>query len=132
MRAEAKAGLKAHLRDNMPSAEFDAFKATWDSELAAADINMLKAEIKILFAEMTKLAEIGDPNSVAAKAAMLRWKTLTAGFSRPRPEVGEGLNKGWDKALKDGAIAPQLPIDAKVTAYMRDVVANMRATGELG
>jgi DNA-binding transcriptional MerR regulator len=131
MSPETKAGLRAHLKANVPAENFEAFKATWKPELAAADTDMLKAEIKILFAEMTTLAEIGDTNSEAAKAAMLRWKKVTAGFSRPKPEVAEGLNKGWDKALKDGAIAPQLPIDQKVTTYMRDVAANMRANGEL-
>ena len=37
------------------------FKAAWDSRLAAAnmDMDMVMAEAKILFAEMTKLAEIG-------------------------------------------------------------------------
>ena len=80
-------------------------------------------------AEMKKLAEIGDPNSEAAKAAMMRWKTVAACFSRPKCEIHEGLNKGWDEALKDEAITPQLPIDQKVTNYMREVAANMRASG---
>lgn len=132
MSPEAKAGLRAHLKANVPSADFDAFKATWHPELAAADMDMLKAEIRILFAEMTKLAEIGDPSSEAAKVALLRWKKVTARFSPPRPEVRDGLNKGWDEALKDEAIALQLPIDQKVTTYMRAVVANMRTSGELG
>jgi len=126
MSPEAKAGLQAHLEANVPGEAFDAFRATWKPELAAADIAMLKAEIDILFAEMKKLAEIGDPNSEAARAAMLRWKAVTAGFSRPTSAVGKGLNKGWDAAVKDEAIAAQLPIDEKVTAYMRDVVANMK------
>ncbi len=132
MSPETKAGLRAHLKANVPAENFDAFKATWKPELAAADMDMLKAEIRILFAEMTKLAETGDPNSAAARAAMPRWKTVTAGISPHRPEVSKGVNKGWDAALKDGAIASQLPIDQKVTAYMRDVAANMRASGELG
>lgn len=128
MSPETKAGLGAHIRAHVPSADLEAFRATWKPELAAADMDMLKAEVKILFAEMKRLAEIGDPNSEAAKAAMLRWKTVTAGFSfsRPRPEVREGLNKGWDEALKDEAIAAQLPIDQKVTTYMREVAANLK------
>lgn len=131
MSPEAKAGLAAHIRANVPSADLEAFRATWRPELAAADRDMVKAELKILFAEMKKFAEIGDPNSEAAKAAMLRWITVTAGFrfSRPSLEVLEGLNRAWDEALKDEAIAAQLPIDQKVRTYMREVAANMRAEG---
>ncbi|MBO9574374.1 MAG: MerR family transcriptional regulator [Sphingobium sp.] len=132
MTPEAKVGLKAHLKANVPGADFDAFKAGWDPQLAAADIDKLKAEAAILFAEMKTLAETGDPTSEAAKAAMRRWKEVMAGFSPPSPQVREGLNKGWNAALKDGAVAPQLPIDEKVTAYMRAVAAHMRASGELG
>lgn len=131
MSPETKAGLGAHIRANVPSADLEAFRATWNLESASADMDRLRVEIKILFAEMAKLAESGDTNSEAAKAAMLRWKTVTAGFSFSRPEVREGLNKGWDEALKDEAIAAQLPIDQKVTIYMREVAANMRAEGEL-
>ena len=132
MSPEAKAGLQAHLKDNVPGADYAAFKAQWDPQLAAADKDRLKAEITILFAEMTKLAETGDTNSEAAKAAMLRWAKVTAGFTRPAPEVGKGLNMGWDKAQKDSAIAPQLPIDEKVTAYIRAVAATMRVNRDLG
>lgn len=133
MSPETKAGLAAHIMANVPRADLEAFRATWKLASASADMDRLRVEIKILFAEMKKLAEIGDPNSEAAKAAMLRWKTVTAGFSfsRLRPEFREGLHKGWDEASKDEAIAAQLPIDQKVTTYMREVAANMRAEGEL-
>jgi DNA-binding transcriptional MerR regulator len=132
MSPETKAGIQAHLDANVPGEAFDAFKATWRPELAAADKDALKAELKILLAEMKKLAEIGDPNSAAARAAMLRWSKMTAGFTRPKPEVLDGLVKGWDKAVKDEALAPQLPFDQKVMAFMLEVAANLRASGELG
>lgn len=43
MSPEAKAGLRMHLKDNMPSEDHAAFKATWDADLSSADVDRLKA-----------------------------------------------------------------------------------------
>jgi DNA-binding transcriptional MerR regulator len=129
MTPEAKAGLQAHLEANVPREDLDAFRATWKPELAAADKDALKAEAAILLAEMKKLAEIGDPDSPAAKAAVQRWKAVMAGFSPPKIEVREGLVRGCHDAVNDEAIASQLPFDRKVLTFMRDVAAKLQTGG---
>lgn len=130
MSLEAKARLTSHLKSNIPSEHYDAMKATMGTGIAKAGLDHLKAEAGVLIAEMKRLAEEGDPNSAAARAAILRWRAITAGLPRIGPDARKAWSKGWDKAMADPAIAPELPLDQKTVSFMREVVANLRASGD--
>lgn len=130
MSPDAKAGLAAHLKSVVPSEHYDAMKAAVGTKIAEAGLRNLKAEAGILFAEMKRLAEEGDPNSPAARAAIQRWREVTTGLPQPDPDARKAWNKGWDRAMADPAVAPELPLDQKTVSFMREVVANMRASGD--
>lgn len=130
MSPDAKAGLTAHLESVVPSEDYDAMKAAVRTRIAEAGLDNLRAEAGVLFAEMRRLAEEGDPDSPAAKAAIQRWRAVTGDSPRPVRDAGDALNKGWDKAMADPAVAPQLPVDQKTVSFMREVVARMRPGGD--
>ena len=130
MNPDAKARLTAHLKTNVPGEHYDALKVAVGAGIAAAGLDNLKAEAGILIAEMKRLAGEGDPNSPAARAAIQRWRAVTASLPRPAPEVGKAWNEGWDRAAAEPGIAPDLPIDRKTVAFIRQVAANMQASGD--
>jgi MerR family transcriptional regulator, thiopeptide resistance regulator len=130
MSPDVKAGLTAHLQSAVPSEHYDAVKTAVGTKIAEAGLDNLKAEAGVLIAEMKRLAEEGDPNSPAARAAIERWRTVIAGLPQPNPEARKAWHEGWDKAAADPAVGPNLPLDQKTVSFMRDVVANMRASGE--
>lgn len=130
MSPDAKAGLTAHLQSAVPSEHYQAMKTAVGSLIAEAGLDNLKAEAAILFAEMKRLAPEGDPASPAARAAIERWRAVTKGAAQPVPDAGEAWNKGWDKAMADPTIAPKLPVDQQTVSFIRDVVANMRTSGD--
>lgn len=130
MNPEAKARLAAHLKTSVPGEHYDAVKSAVGMGVAAAGRENLKAEVGILIAEMTRLAEAGDPDSPAARAAIRRWQAITASMPRPSPEARKAWNEGWDKAMADPAVAPRLPLDQQTVSFIRDVVARMQANGD--
>lgn len=129
MSPEAKAGLTAHLENAVPSEQYDAMKAAVRARIAETGLDNLKAEAAVLFAEMKRLAEEGDPDSPAARAAIRRWREVIGVGDQPASGTGQAWQTGWDNAAADPAVAPGLPVDHKTVAYMREVVANMRTNG---
>ena len=125
MNPEAKARLAAHLKRTVPGDHYDAVKAAVGAGIAGAGLENLKTEAGVLIAEMQRLAETGDPNSPAARAAIRRWRAVTANMPRPAPDARQAWNDGWDKAMADPAMAPQLPLDRKTVSFIRAVVANL-------
>jgi hypothetical protein len=55
---------------------------------------------------------------------------VTARIPRPGPAAGKAWNQGWDKAMADPAVAPDLPLDQRTVAFIREVAATLRTGGD--
>ncbi len=91
------------------SAELE--KRKFDQEAVSHAWETLFAEVKTLMAD-------GDPTSPAAKDAARRWRALVSQFSQGNPEVEQRVRQIWTEAMADPKVAPKLPLNPEVFAFM--------------
>ncbi len=130
---DLEARLARHLSDYLPPGKFEEVTAEARRDIieAGLDKKELLAEAHILIGEMRKAMAEGDTDSENAKAAALRWRTVTAAINRPAPDVREAWRKGLGDAMADPSLAQELPFDPDVIAFMHQVAEGMRARGEI-
>jgi DNA-binding transcriptional MerR regulator len=79
-----------------------------------------------LFVEVRRLMESGDSTSPEAMAVARRWRAAANAFSA-HPEMKAKAQAVWADAMADPELAPRLPIDDSVFAFVRKIV---QQTGE--
>jgi DNA-binding transcriptional MerR regulator len=79
-----------------------------------------------LFAEVRHLMEIGDSTSPEAVAVGRRWKAGVAAFSMD-PGMRAKAQAVWRDAMADPEIAPKLPIDDSVFAFVSKILQQAEA-----
>ena len=73
-----------------------------------------------LFAEVHDLMATGDSTSPRAVSVARRWKALGNAFST-NPEMKAKAQAAWQDAMADPDVAPKLPIDDSVFAFVRKI-----------
>ena len=74
-----------------------------------------------LFAEVHALMAAGDSTSPEALAVARRWKAMVNAFS-PDPNLKAKAQAVWQDAMADPEVAPKLPIDPGVFAFIGKVL----------
>jgi DNA-binding transcriptional MerR regulator len=74
-----------------------------------------------LFAEVHALMAAGDSTSQEALAVARRWKAMVNAFS-PDPNLKAKAQAVWQDAMADPEVAPKLPIDPGVFAFIGKVL----------
>ncbi len=131
--AEVEARVERFVERHLASEEIALIKDEVRSSLAAngrTEEDMV-SELTIFMGEARRLMAKGDPDSEAAKAAVRRWAEITKGIKPPAPEVRAAWQKGLNEAMADPSLAPELPFDPQVLAFIRQVADGMKAGGEL-
>ena len=131
--ADLEVRLARHLSGHLPPGKFEEVtsEARRDMTEAGLDKKEILAEAQIMIGEMRKAMAEGDADSENAKAAVLRWRKLTAAIKRPEPDIRDAWRKGLGEAMTDPSIAQALPFDPEVIAFMSRVADGMRARGEI-
>lgn len=88
-------------------------------------------ELRIVLAEGRTAMALGDPNAESVKAAVRRWMSLFEGVMRKDDPIRARLRKAQDAIFGNPLIASRLPVDVKVTRFLKTVADGMRERGEL-
>lgn len=130
---EVQSRLEKRLEQSLPPGQVEKIKASARKDMEAAGVAKAEvaAEAVILMEAMKRLMARGDPDSDAAKIAVLRWRNVTKAIGRPDPKARKAWMQGVENALADKALAPDLPFDAGLIAFMQEVTTRMKARGEL-
>jgi MerR family transcriptional regulator, thiopeptide resistance regulator len=84
-----------------------------------------------LFAEARALKAADDHASPRASALVRRWNEMMSHFTQGDPELTRKTQAIWADASADPAVAPRLPIQPDVFAFVQKIAEGMRARGEL-
>lgn len=71
-----------------------------------------------LISEAKRLSKIGDPTSAEAAKLARRWKAMIDRFTGGDPQMLSRVGAVWSDALADPGAALQLPINAKILAFV--------------
>ncbi len=125
--------MKALVERHLAPAEIQDFIGQFNDQMARIGKSRqeLADEGMIFLAEAQKLMALGETDSEAAKGLIRRWLALTGSMRRPEPAVRQQWVTAMTEAMADPETASTLPFDAAVMAFIQQVVAGMKARGEL-
>ena len=89
----------------------------------AYDQAQVSKQWNTLIAEAKRLTKIGDPASKDAVNLARRWKVLIDRFTDGDPQMLSRAGAVWKDALADPAVAPRLPLNAKIFAFIGRAMA---------
>ena len=124
--------IEEHLQRHVPADAMRAVKDGVRARLAEAGMSErdVIGELDILLTEARRLMTEGDPYSEAAKSVVRRWLAFTRNVQRPPPEIVTGWRTGMSEAMADPSLAPELPFDPEVLAFIKRVAEGMKMDGE--
>jgi len=133
MSEDTKQKLKDFIRPHVSAEEMDSVAGNIRAYMSEAGITkeQMLADVERLMIEIRRVMETSrDANDPELIAAYRRWYVLVGKAPRADKSIRAAIYAGVEEAAADPELGPKMPFDVATLAFIKEVVAGMKARGE--